>query len=323
MVSGDVLLRIERLKVYFPVRSIIGWVRSYVKAVNDVSLSLFRGETYGLVGETGCGKSTLGRTVIGLEKAAGGEIYFDNRDILKLSSKEMLKLRPKIQMVFQDPYSSLNPRKRIGDILTEVLEIHNIGAREERPEIVLDVLERVGLLPEHYYRFPGEFSGGQRQRVGLARAFLLKPRLIICDEPVSALDVSIRAQIINLLKDLQESEKLAYLFIAHDLSIVRYISSRIGVMYLGCLVEEAPAERLFRNPLHPYTRALLSASPSIDVDSLSKRERLQGELPSPIDPPPGCPFHTRCSRATRACEEYQPRLREIEKDQKVACVLYE
>jgi peptide/nickel transport system ATP-binding protein/oligopeptide transport system ATP-binding protein len=323
MVSGDVLLRIEHLKVYFPVRSVIGRLRSYVRAVNDVSLSLFRGETYGLVGETGCGKSTLGRTVIGLEKAAGGAIYFDDRDILKLSSKEALKLRPKIQMVFQDPYSSLNPRKRIGDILTEVLEIHNIGAREERPGIVLDALERVGLLPEHYYRFPNEFSGGQRQRIGLARAFLLKPRLIICDEPVSALDVSIRAQIINLLKELQETEKPAYLFIAHDLSIVRYISSRIGVMYLGRLVEEAPAERLFSNPLHPYTRALLSASPSIDVDNPRKRERLQGELPSPIDPPPGCPFHTRCPRATGVCGQYQPRLREMGEGQKVACILYE
>ncbi|MDR1902347.1 MAG: dipeptide ABC transporter ATP-binding protein [Treponema sp.] len=323
MASGDVLLRIEHLKVYFPVKNAIGRIRSYVKAVNDISLSLFRGETYGLVGETGCGKSTLGRAVIRLERAAGGEIYFDNRDILKLNSKEMLKLRPKMQMVFQDPYSSLNPRKRVGDTLTEVLEIHNIGAKEERPEIVLDVLERVGLLPEHYYRFPNEFSGGQRQRIGLARAFLLRPRLIICDEPVSALDVSIRAQIINLLKDLQESEKLAYLFIAHDLSIVRYISSRIGVMYLGCLVEEAPAERLFENPLHPYTRALLSASPSIDVESPRKRERLQGELPSPIDPPPGCPFHTRCSRAAAACRQYQPRLKEMEKNQKVACILYE
>jgi peptide/nickel transport system ATP-binding protein/oligopeptide transport system ATP-binding protein len=323
MADVNTLLRIEHLKVCFPLRSVIGRIRSYVKAVNDVSLSLFQGETYGLVGETGCGKSTLGRTIIGLEKAAGGEIYFDNRDLLKLSSKEMLKLRPKIQMVFQDPYSSLNPRKRIGDILTEVLEIHNIGAREERPEIALDILERVGLLPEHYYRFPSEFSGGQRQRVGLARAFLLKPKLIICDEPVSALDVSIRAQIINLLKDLQESEKSAYLFIAHDLSIVRYISSRIGVMYLGCLVEEAPAEQLFRNPLHPYTRALLSASPSIDVDSLRERERLEGELPSPIDPPPGCPFHTRCSRAIGTCGQYRPQFREMEKGQKVACVLYE
>ncbi|AEF84923.1 oligopeptide transport ATP-binding protein AppF [Treponema primitia ZAS-2] len=322
MDNRNVVLQVDQLKTYFPIKGALGRVRNYVKAVDDVSFSLYKGETYGLVGETGCGKSTLGRTIVRLVEAIHGTVFFENQDILKLSSKQLFALRPKIQMVFQDPYSSLNPRKRVGDILAEVLDIHNIGAKNERLQIVLEVMSKVGLRSEQYFRYPNEFSGGQRQRIGLARALLLKPQLIICDEPVSALDVSIRSQIINLMQDMQEAEKLTYLFIAHDLSIVRYISNRIGVMYLGHIVEEALSEELFNNPLHPYTQALLAASPSMDVDQPHKRERLQGELPSPIDPPPGCPFHTRCIKASAACRDYTLKFQDMGREHKVACRLY-
>jgi peptide/nickel transport system ATP-binding protein/oligopeptide transport system ATP-binding protein len=314
----DVLLSVEGLKTYFPIKGFFGQAKNYVKAVNGVSFRLYRGETYGLVGETGCGKSTLGRTIIRLEKSTGGKVFFRGENILKFNSRQLLSLRPQIQMVFQDPYSSLNPRKRVGSILTEVLDIHNVGEKKERPEIVLKVLSKVGLRVEHFYRYPNEFSGGQRQRIGLARALLLKPRIVICDEPVSALDVSIRAQIINLMRDLQETERLTYLFIAHDLGIVRYISNRIGVMYLGNLVEESPADDLFDHPLHPYTKALLAAIPTIDITKKPETIMLKGEISSPINPTPGCRFAPRCVYAGTDCGETQ-NFEELTPGHYVAC----
>lgn len=320
--AADIVLQAQGIKTYFPIRTAFGRLKNQVKAVDDVSLTLYKGETYGLVGETGCGKSTLGRTLMRLVNHCQGKIIFDGRDISGLSEKEMRELRPKIQMVFQDPYTSLNPRKRIGSALTETLDIHGIGTRQERIDMVMSILKRVGLRPEHFYRFPHEFSGGQCQRIGLARALLLRPKLIICDEPVSALDVSIQSQIINLLKDLQEQEEIAYLFIAHDLSVIRHISNRIGVMYLGHLVEEAPTGKLFANPLHPYTQALLSAVPSTNPQGRAKRVRLEGDLPSPINPPAGCVFHTRCPRATAICANGTPAMRDFD-GHKTACHLYQ
>jgi peptide/nickel transport system ATP-binding protein/oligopeptide transport system ATP-binding protein len=321
MNQRDIILKVENLKTYYPLKGMFGKVHSYVKAVNDVSFSVYKGETYGLVGETGCGKSTLGRTIIRLTDPVCGSVVFDGHDLSHLSEKEMMPIRPKIQMVFQDPYSSLNPRKTIGDTLTEVFDIHKIGTKAERVDRVLDALSRVGLRHEYFYRYPHELSGGQRQRVGLARAILLKPQLVICDEPVSALDVSIRSQIINLFNDFQEEYNLTYIFIAHDLSVVHYVSKRIGVMYLGHIVEEGPSAELFENPLHPYTRALLSALPSMNPNSPRDRVRLKGELPSPINPPPGCPFHTRCPDATPACAKNEPHLHDIGGGHRVSCSL--
>lgn len=308
---------------YFDVKGGSGDGKNKVKAVDGVSLEIYEGETYGLVGESGCGKSTLGRTLIRLLEPTSGEIMLGDRNIAEIPPKEMRSMRKKVQMVFQDPYTSLNPRKRVGDILMEALAIHNIGDKNSRMSTAMEILQKVGLRPEHFYRYPHEFSGGQRQRVGLARALILNPQVIICDEPVSALDVSIQSQIINLLQSLQREGNLSYLFIAHDMSVVKYISDRIGVMYLGHLVEEAPNEELFENTLHPYTQALLSAVPDTNPHVKKQRIILEGDLPSPLNPPSGCVFHTRCPKACEACKTKVPKLQEIKPGHKVACLLYE
>lgn len=315
------LLTARHVKTYFPVRGTFGKVKKYVKAVDDVSLDLYKGETYGLVGETGCGKSTLGRSLIRLLPTTEGTILYKGMDLTKVSDGNMRRLRRQMQMVFQDPYTSLNPRMRAGDILTEILQIQGIGTRDERMAEALSILEKVGLLPEHFYRFPHEFSGGQRQRIGLARALILNPELIICDEPVSALDVSVQSQIINLLLDMQKELNLTYLFISHDMSVIRYIADRVGVMYLGHLVEEAPVDELFANPKHPYTQVLLSAVPSDDPHIKKERIMLEGDLPSAIDPPKGCVFCTRCPYATDRCRTENPGLTMYGEHHRVYCHL--
>ena len=318
--QNDTLLEVKGLKQYFNIN--LGFFRSKpLKAVDDVSLLLCRGETYGLVGETGCGKSTLGRTLIRLLDPTDGRLFLDGTDITELSARQLLPLRARMQMVFQDPYSSLDGRMHVGEILMETLAIQKRRNRKENMELVLQLLDQVGLLPEHFYRYPHELSGGQRQRVGLARALLPEPELVICDEPVSALDVSVRSQIIRLLLDLQEQRDLSYLFISHDMSVVRYMSDRVGVMYLGHLVEEAETDELFRLPLHPYTQVLLSAVPTPDPRTHRKRIVLEGELPSPLSPPTGCPFHTRCPHATDRCRQEFPETREAGDGHFVACHL--
>ena len=315
------LLRAEHVQTWFPVRSLGRRGPGYVRAVDDVSLRLQRGETYGLVGETGCGKSTLGRTLIRLLEPTGGRIYLDDTEITSLSARQLQPLRAKMQMIFQDPYSSLDGRMHIGDILTETLAIQRRGSRQERMDLSLQMLTEVGLLPEHFYCYPHELSGGQRQRVGIARALLSQPELIVCDEPVSALDVSVRSQIIRLLLSLQRERELTYLFISHDMSVVRYMADRVGVMYLGRLVEEGSTDELFDHPAHPYTQVLLSAVPTPDPRTRRERIILEGDLPSPLDPPSGCPFHTRCPHAAERCARECPALREIAPGHTAACHL--
>jgi oligopeptide transport system ATP-binding protein len=310
--DDDVLLRADHVKKYFPIRDGIVIQREIarVHAVDDVSLEVRAGETLGLVGESGCGKSTLGRCIIRLHDLTSGSVVFEGRDISRLSRRALRPVRREMQMVFQDPYASLNPRKRVGTILADPLHIHNQGNRKQIKKRVQELLELVGLSPEHLNRYPHEFSGGQRQRIGVARALALHPRLIIADEPVSALDVSIRAQVINLLDDLQEELHLTYIFIAHDLGVVRHVSDRIAVMYLGKIVEISPAEELYQRPVHPYTEALLSAVPIPDPDLSDRREQivLEGDVPSPIVPPSGCRFHPRCRYATEICAQQEPPL---------------
>lgn len=316
------ILQVKQLQKQFPVYGPfgkLGGVKQKVHAVKDVSISMYEGETYGLVGESGSGKSTTGRTILGLTEATAGEVIYNGQDLTKLSKAELRKFRRDLQLVFQDPFSSLNPRQRVGRILEEPLIIHGIGSKEERIEKVFSMLEMVGLQKEHFYRFPHEFSGGQRQRLSIARALIVNPKIMICDEPVSALDVSIQSQILNILKQLQQNMDLSMLFITHDISVVRYISDRIGIMYLGTIVEEASTEKLFANTLHPYTQALFSAVPG-----KQKRERviLKGEIPSPLNPPSGCVFHTRCPFATERCKNEVPALREVGMEgsqHKVAC----
>jgi len=311
-VGDDVLLRADHVKKYFPIREGIVLQREIarVHAVDDVSLEVRAGETLGLVGESGCGKSTLGRCIIRLHDLTAGSVIFEGRDISRLSRRALRPIRREMQMVFQDPYASLNPRKRVGTILADPLRIHHQGDRGQIKKRVQELLELVGLSPEHLNRYPHEFSGGQRQRIGVARALALHPRLIIADEPVSALDVSIRAQVINLLDDLQEELNLTYIFIAHDLGVVRHVSDRIAVMYLGKIVEISPAEELYQRPVHPYTEALLSAVPIPDPDLSDRREHivLEGDVPSPIVPPSGCRFHPRCRYATEICAQQEPPL---------------
>ena len=316
--SGEILLEVKNLKKYYPVRT--GFIKkTELKAVDDVSFFIRKGETLGIVGESGCGKTTLGRTVLRLEEPTSGDIIYEGESII---GKNMKEYRKKMQIVFQDPYASLDPRKTVSDIIGEAMDIQKLcKTKEERRDKVLELMKLVGLNAEFYNRFPHEFSGGQRQRIGIARALAVNPGFIICDEPVSALDVSIQAQIINMLEELQETRKLTYLFIAHDLAIVKHISNRIGVMYLGHMVELAESAELYRSPIHPYTEMLLSAIPIADPDlsAARKRIRLEGEVPSPLNPPSGCPFRTRCPKAGTACAESMPALREITPGHFAAC----
>jgi oligopeptide transport system ATP-binding protein len=307
------LLEVTNLVKYFPVKSGLFFDHevAQVRAVDDVSLSVREGETLGLVGESGCGKSTLCRTVMQLLTPTSGSVRFEGREIAGLSRKQMRPLRREMQMIFQDPFASLNPRKRVGQIVGDPLRLNDIASGSELKRQVQELLDRVGLSAEHFNRYPHEFSGGQRQRIGIARALALRPKLIVADEPVSALDVSIQAQIINLLEDLQDEFKLTYIFVAHDLGVVRHVSDRIAVMYLGKIVESAPAQQLYTRPVHPYTAALLSAVPIPDPKENRAREEqvLEGDVPSPINPPPACRFHTRCPKATAICSEVEPEMK--------------
>lgn len=321
---NDVLLEIKNLTKYFPVKKgLLGSRKQYVKAVDDISFYIKRGETFGLVGESGCGKTTTGRTIIRLYDVTAGEVIFNGVDIANMSEHQLKSYRKKIQMIFQDPYASLNSRMTVGDIIGEPLDIHNLASGKERQEIIYDLLEKVGLSRDHANRYPHEFSGGQRQRIGIARALAVSPDFIICDEPISALDVSIQAQVVNMLEDLQHELGLTYLFIAHDLSMVQHISNRIGVMYLGKMVEIADSSELYKNPTHPYTKALLSAIPIADPDVTKgkKREILEGEVPSPLNPPSGCRFRTRCKYAMERCIEEEPYMNDIGSGHMVACHL--
>ncbi|CDO05042.1 stage 0 sporulation protein KE [Oceanobacillus picturae] len=317
---NEKLLEVNQLKKHFDVGK-----GKVLKAVNDVSFYVNRGETFGLVGESGCGKSTIGRTILGLYDKTEGDVIYDGLDVHSLTEKEKFKIYRKMQMIFQDPYASLNPRSTVREVIAEPMEVHGLfKSKREQLERVYELLEEVGLNRDHANRYPHEFSGGQRQRIGIARALALEPEFIIADEPISALDVSVQAQVVNLLKELQVEKGLTFLFIAHDLSMVKQISDRIGVMYLGNLVELTSSKALYDEPLHPYTKALLSAIPIPDPDIEESRERiiLEGELPSPIDPPSGCVFRTRCPFAMEVCAEVQPPWQEVEQDHYVACHLY-
>jgi len=317
------LVEVRNLKKFFPIRGhFFSRTKLFVQAVVGVNLAIHRGETLGLVGESGCGKSTLGRLILRLEEPTEGEILFEGENILQYDAGRLRQMRRQMQIIFQDPYSSLNPRKTVGSIIEEPLLIHKIGNKKEREERVVHLMEVVGLRPDQINRYPHEFSGGQRQRIGIARALALNPKLIIADEPVSALDVSIQAQVLNLLEDLQEEFHLTYLFIAHDLSVVEHVSDRVAVMHLGRIAELAMSDDLYRNPKHPYTQALLSANPIPDPTVERKRILLHGEVPSPIDPPPGCNFHTRCPYKFEPCPKEVPPLEEIEPGHWVACYLY-
>ncbi|WP_298402595.1 ABC transporter ATP-binding protein [uncultured Chloroflexus sp.] len=318
--ADDILLEVRNLKKYFPIKG--GFLRrtiAEVRAVDDVSFTVKRGETLGLVGESGCGKTTTGRTVLRLERATAGEVIFEGQDVMRANGRTMKALRRDMQIIFQDPYASLDPRITIGESVAEGLVIHGIGTPAERRERVREVLAKVGLSASHMTRFPHEFSGGQRQRIGIARALIMEPKLIVCDEPVSALDVSIQSQVLNLLRSLQREFGLTYLFIAHNLAVVEHISDRVGVMYLGKVVELTTSAELFREPLHPYTKALISAIPH--PNPMVKRERivLQGDVPSPINPPSGCRFHPRCWIAKSICKEQEPAFEEKRKGHWVAC----
>ncbi len=325
MSNNTPLLRVENLTKHFPITKglIIQKQVGAVQAVDNISFEIYEGETLGLVGESGCGKSTTGRTILQLHEPTSGKVFYNDVDLTVASNAEMREMRRNIQIIFQDPYASLNPRMTVGSIISEPLEIHNIGTAAERQERVKELLELVSLNPFFINRYPHEFSGGQRQRIGVARALALQPDFIVCDEPISALDVSIQAQVVNLLEELQEEFGLTYLFIAHDLSMVRHISDRVAVMYLGKIVELAPRDDLYESPLHPYTQALLSAVPIPDPVLEQKRTRiiLEGDVPSPANPPSGCRFHTRCPIAEEICSQEHPVWREATEGHWVACHL--
>jgi oligopeptide transport system ATP-binding protein len=323
LLMTDVLLKVDNLKKYFPITGgLFGKTVGHVKAVDDVSFYVRKGETLGLVGESGCGKSTTGRVLMRLLEATEGKVVFENQELTSLNSNAMRKMRKEIQMVFQDPFASLNPRHTVEKILEEPLIVHGIGDKEKRKRRVREMLEVVGLSSYHAKRYPHQFSGGQRQRIGIARALMTKPKLIIADEPVSALDVSIQSQVLNLLEDLQKDFGLTYIFIAHDLGVVKHISDRVGVMYLGRLVEITESEKLYEKPLHPYTRALLDSIPVPDPDVKKDRELLSGDLPSPSNPPLGCAFHTRCRDCMDICKTTRPEMKEVEPGHFAACHLY-
>lgn len=316
MAERQVLIEVKDLKKYFKVGK-----NAVLKAVDGVNFKIYKGETLGLVGESGCGKTTCGKTVMGLYEATGGQVIFDGTDIHSLNRREKKEFTKRAQIIFQDPYSSLNPRMTVGDIIGEGIDIHGLCHGKEREEKIHELLELVGLNREHASRFPHEFSGGQRQRIGIARALAIEPEFIVCDEPISALDVSIQAQVVNLLIELQQKKNLTYLFIAHDLSMVKHISDRVGVMYLGNMVEFASSDELYAEPLHPYTTALMSAIPIPDPDAEKEKKRIpiEGEIPSPINPKPGCRFAARCRYATDQCRQETPELAKVKPDHFVAC----
>ena len=318
------VLEVRGLKKYFPIETnLFGKTLRSLKAVDDISFTLEKGKTLGVVGESGCGKTTLGRTILKLHESDGGQIFFDGNDITKLKKKAMRKYRTDMQLVFQDPYSSLPPRMTVGNIIGEAVKVHKIVPKSQVSTYVREIMKKCGLQMQYYDRYPHEFSGGQRQRICIARALAVKPKLVICDEPVSALDVSIQAQIINLLKELQDTMGLTYLFISHDLSVVKYITDDILVMYLGNMMETGDTDELFDNPLHPYTKALFSAVPIPDPKATTQRIILQGDIPSPANPPKGCKFHTRCSECMNVCRFKEPRAVEVKPGHRVACHLYD
>ena len=321
MEKRELLLDVVGLKKYYPVnKTIIKEKRKYLKAVDGINLRIYKGETVGLVGESGCGKSTLGRTILKLHQVTDGAIWYKGNQIEAYGFEDMRELRKDMQMIFQDPFASLNPRMTIFDAVKAPLDVFKIGTNEERTDRVKKLLNYVGLGENHIYKYPHEMSGGQRQRVVIARAVISNPEFIVCDEPVSALDVSVRSQVLNLMKDMQENMQLSYLFISHDLSVVRYLCDRIAVMYLGRIVEIASKKELFENPIHPYTKALISAIPIPDVKIKTNRIILKGDVPSPIDPPTGCRFHTRCPYSTRECAEVMPELKDVNSQHQVACI---
>jgi oligopeptide/dipeptide ABC transporter ATP-binding protein len=322
--GNHLLLDVRDLRKHFPVRrGFLSRVAAHVKAVDGVSFHIRHGETLGLVGESGCGKTTAGRTILRLIEPTSGSVFFDSSPVFEMQGEELRKIRKRMQIIFQDPFASLNPRMTVGGIVTEGMLAHRMYSKADRVERAQQLLVRVGLDREHFFRYPHEFSGGQRQRIGIARALAVEPRFIVCDEPVSALDVSIQAQIINLLSDLKQEFGLSYLFIAHDLSVVQHISDRVAVMYLGKIAEQATSEELFRNPLHPYTKALLASVPSLEPGERKKRISLGGDVPTPLNPPPGCPFHTRCPEVMDICRtEHPPTIPQGASEHTVACHLY-
>ncbi len=321
--AEEYLLQVKNLKKHFPIgKSFLKKNQRYLKAVDGISFNLKRGKTVGIVGESGCGKTTMGRTVLRLYEPTDGEIIFEGQDIAHLEGEALRKVRPNFQMIFQDPYSSLSPRLPVGELIGEAVKVHKIVPAGDIKDYVMDIMKKCGLQSHFYDRYPHEFSGGQRQRICIAKALALSPKLVICDEPVSALDVSIQAQVINLFKDLQERDNLAYIFISHDLSVVEHISDEVGVMYLGNMVEFGSKEEMFENPMHPYTKSLFSAVPIPDPDVKMNRIILKGDIPSPANPPSGCKFHTRCTQCMDICKEVEPKFKDYGNGHCVACHLY-